>query len=278
MQRILTLLIEFKEYFILTLLVLLSIILLTLNDNPQLKAIRSYTVATIGIIQNTLAMVPNIFELQRENEVLRKLNVTLLDETSRLRESKLENVSLRELLGFKEKIKYKFVAADVIGKTLHLQRNTITLNVGKNNNVNIDMPVVCEQGIVGRVVAVSTNYSIVQLLLNKDFRTSVKIQRSRVDGILAWDGSDRLMMKNVSKKQDVKIGDGAITSEYSKIFPPDIKVGVVASVIENPITLFKDILLEPSVDFTRLEQVFVITSIVDTERVNLENKFLERKK
>ncbi|MDP2208940.1 MAG: rod shape-determining protein MreC [Bacteroidota bacterium] len=278
MQRILTLLIEFKEYFILTLLVLFSIILLTLNDNPQLKAIRSYTVATIGIIQNTLAMVPNIFELQRENEVLRKLNVTLLDEVSRLREAKLENTRLRELLGLKEKIKYKFVAADVIGKTLHLQRNTITLNVGRNNGVNVDMPVVSEQGIAGRIVAVSSNYSIAQLLLNKDFRTSVKIQRSRVDGILGWDGSDRLMIKNVSKKQDVKVGDAAITSEYSKIFPPDIKVGVVISVDENPVTLFKDILIEPSVDFTRLEQVFVITSTVDTQRVNLESKFMERKK
>lgn len=278
MQRILTLLIEFKEYFILTLLVLLSIILLTLNDNPQLKAIRSYTVATIGIIQNTLALVPNIFELQRENEVLRKLNVTLLDEVSRLREAKLENARLRELLGLKEKIKYQFVSSDVIGKTLHLQRNTITLNVGRNNGVNLHMPVVSDQGAVGRVIAVSSNYSIVQLLLNKDFRTSVKIQRSRVDGILGWDGSDRLMIKNVSKKQDVKVGDTAITSEYSKIFPPDIKVGVVISVDENPITLFKDILIEPSVDFTRLEQVFVITSTVDTQRVNLESKFMERKK
>ncbi len=278
MQRILTLLIEFKEYFILTLLVLLSIILLTLNDNPQLKAIRSYTVATIGIIQNTLALVPNIFELQRENEVLRKLNVTLLDEVSRLREAKLENARLRELLGLKEKIKYQFVSSDVIGKTLQLQRNTITLNVGRNNGVNLHMPVVSDQGAVGRVIAVSSNYSIVQLLLNKDFRTSVKIQRSRVDGILNWDGSDRLMIKNVSKKQDVKVGDTAITSEYSKIFPPDIKVGVVISVDENPITLFKDILIEPSVDFTRLEQVFVITSTVDTQRVNLESKFMERKK
>ncbi len=278
MQRILTLLIEFKEYFILTLLVLLSMILLTLNDNPQLKAIRSYTVATIGIIQNTLALVPNIFELQRENEVLRKLNVTLLDEVSRLREAKLENARLRELLGLKEKIKYQFVSSDVIGKTLHLQRNTITLNVGRNNGVNLHMPVVSDQGAVGRVIAVSSNYSIVQLLLNKDFRTSVKIQRSRVDGILGWDGSDRLMIKNVSKKQDVKVGDTAITSEYSKIFPPDIKVGVVISVDENPITLFKDILIEPSVDFTRLEQVFVITSTVDTQRVNLESKFMERKK
>lgn len=278
MQRILIILIEFKEYFILTLLVLLSIILLTLNDNPQIKAIRSYTVATIGIIQNTLAMVPNIFDLQRENEVLRKLNVTLLDDVSRLREAKLENARLRELLALKEKIKYKFVASDVIGKTLHLQRNTITLNVGRNSGVNVDMPVISEQGIVGRVVAVSSNYSIAQLLLNKDFRTSVKIQRSRVDGILAWDGSDKLMIKNVSKKQDVKVGDAAITSEYSKIFPPDIKVGIIISVDENPVTLFKDILIEPSVDFTRLEQVFVITSTVDTQRVNLESKFMERKK
>ncbi len=278
MQRIVNIIIEFKEYFILLLLILISLILLALNDNPQIKQIRSYTVGLIGVAQNTLTLFPNIFNIKKENEILRQLNVTLSDEVSRLREAKLENVQLRRLLKFKEESTYKLITADVIGKSLYLLRNTITLNAGDADSVRVNMPIITEQGIVGRIIATSANYSIGQILFNKDFRTSVKIQRSRVDGILAWAGGDYLLMKNVSKKQDVKVGDLVITSEYSKIFPSNFKVGLVTKVTENPISLFKDIQIEPSVDFARLEQVFIIQTLPDTQRVYLEYKLSERKK
>lgn len=278
MQRIVNIIIEFKEYFILLLLILISLILLALNDNPQIKQIRSYTVGLIGVAQNTLTLFPNIFNIKKENEILRQLNVTLSDEVSRLREAKLENVQLRRLLKFKEESTYKLITADVIGKSLYLLRNTITLNAGHADSVRGNMPIITEQGIVGRIIATSANYSIGQILFNKDFRTSVKIQRSRVDGILAWAGGDYLLMKNVSKKQDVKVGDLVITSEYSKIFPSNFKVGLVTKVTENPISLFKDIQIEPSVDFARLEQVFIIQTLPDTQRVYLEYKLSERKK
>jgi rod shape-determining protein MreC len=278
MHRILNIITEFKEYFVLILLILISLILLALNDNSQIKQIRSYTVGLIGVAQSTLTLFPNIFNLQQENEILRQLDVTLSDEVSRLREAKIENAQLRRMLNFKEKNSFKLVSADVIGKSLHLLRNTITLNVGTSDSVNVNMPIITEQGIVGRVIATSANYSIGQILYNKDFRTSVKIQRSRVDGILAWDGENYLLIKNISKKQDVKVGDLVLSSEYSKIFPSNFKVGLVTKVTENPISLFKDITIDPSVDFTKLEQVFVIQALPDTQRVNLENKSIVRKR
>lgn len=278
MQKLVNIIIEFKEYFILLLLILISLILLALNDNPQIKQIRSYTVGLIGVAQNTLTLFPNFFNLQKENEILRQLNVTLSDEVSRLREAKLENVQLRRLLKFKQESTYKLITADVIGKSLYLLRNTITLNSGYADSVRVNMPIITEQGIVGRIIATSANYSIGQILYNKDFRTSVKIQRSRVDGILAWAGGDFLLMKNVSKKQDVRAGDLVITSEYSKIFPSNFKVGIVTKVTENPISLFKEIQIEPTIDFAKLEQVFIIQTLPDTQRINLENKLSERKR
>ncbi len=276
MQRLINIIIQFKEYFLLNLLIVISFILLASNDTKQIKAIRSYTVGFIGLVQNTMATIPNVFELQRENELLRKLNISLSDEVNRLREAKIENEQLRKMLEFKEKSQYQLVSADVIGKSLHLLKNTITLNAGEKDGVQVDMPIISEQGIVGRVVVVSLNYSIGQLIINKDFRTSVKIQRSRVDGILAWDGSDYLMMKNVSKKQDVLLGDLVITSEYSRVFPPQIKVGVVAEVSEDAVSLFKNIKITPIVNMTKLEQVFVIKTTADTERVAIENRLKKK--
>jgi rod shape-determining protein MreC len=278
MQKILDIITEFKEYFILLLLIIVSLILLSMNDNKQIKQIRSYTVGLIGVAQNTLTLFPNIFKLQQENEILRQLNVSLSDEVNRLREAKIENIELRKMLHLKEETAYRLLSADVVGKSLNLLRNTITLNVGSSDSVSVNMPVITEQGIVGRIIAVSSSYSIGQILYNKDFRTSVKIQRSRVDGILVWNGGDYLLMKNVSKKQDVKVGDLVITSEYSKVFPEHLKVGLVTNVVENSINLFKDITVEPSVDFTKLEQVFIIKALPDTQLINLESKISEHKR
>jgi rod shape-determining protein MreC len=272
MQRLFTILVAFKEYVIVTLLVVVSLVLLAGNDTQQVRAIRSYTVGFVGYVQDLLSLIPNVVELKRENTILHQLNVNLSDEVSRLREARLENLRLRGLLGMKERPDFALLPAEVIGKSLHLLRNTLTMSVGERDGVKPDMPVISENGLVGKVIAASGRYAVAQLVINKDFRSSAKIQRSRVDGIVTWDGGDLLHLKNVAKKQDVQVGDLVMTSEYSNVFPPNIKIGVVSSVTEQPGSLFKEIDLVPSVDFPSLEEVFVITALADTERTSLERR------
>jgi rod shape-determining protein MreC len=270
MQRLIDILLIFKEYFVLALLIIISTILLSLNDNAQMRAVRSYTVGFIGFAQDMLATVPNVFELRRENAVLRQLNVNLSDEVSRLREARLENLRLRGLLAFKEESPFRLVAADVVGKSFHLLRNTITLNVGTAESVRVDMPIISESGLVGKVIATSAGYCVGQLMFNKDFRASAKVQRSRVDGIIAWEGGDILRLKNVAKMQDVREGDVITTSEYSNIFPNNIKIGYISKISQGAGTLFKEIEVTPSADLLGLEQVFVIMAAPDSQRVALE--------
>ncbi len=277
MQRLINILLIFKEYFVLALLIMLSTVLLSLNDNAQMRAVRSYTVGFIGLAQDYLVTVPNVFELNRENAVLRQLNVNLSDEVSRLRDARLENLRLRGLVGFKEQNPFTLVAADVVGKSYHLLRNTITLNVGLRDSVKIDMPIISESGLVGKIIAAGSRYSIGQLMLNKDFRASAKVQRSRVDGIVSWEGGDVLRMKNVAKMQDVREGDVVTTSEYSNIFPRNIKIGYISKISQGAGTLFKDIEVTPSADLIGLEQVFVIRAVADSERVAMEKNMTRTK-
>jgi len=277
MHRFLGLLGLFKEYLVLTILIVISLVLLSLNDNNQVRAIRSTAVGFVGFMQNALAIIPNVVELKKENEVLRQLNVNLSNEVSLLREARLENLKLRDMAGLKEHSSFKLTAGNVIGKSLLLLRNTITLDIGDHDGIKADMPVISESGLVGKVIATSEHYSIAQLMQNKDFRASAKIQRTRVDGIIAWAGGDVLRLKNVSKTEDVKIGDIAITSEYSSIFPREIKIGLVSKIEEKPGSLFKEIEVTPSVDFASLEQVFVVTSAPDPERVEIEKKAVRTK-
>lgn len=277
MQRFVNIILSFREYIVLTFLIVVSLLLLSLNDNRQVRAIRSYTVGFVGVMQNALSIIPNVFELKRENTILRQLNVNLSNEVSLLRESRIENLKLRGMLGMKEHNNFSLVAGEVVGKSLLLLRNTITVTIGEQDGVKTDMPIVSEAGLVGKIIATSAHYSIGQLVLNKDFRSSAKVQRSRVDGIIAWDGGESLRLKNVSKMQDVKEGDIVTTSEYSSIFPRDIKIGFVSRISHKPGSLFEDIDVTPSVDFSTMEQVFVVTTMPDSERTSLEKKVLHSK-
>jgi rod shape-determining protein MreC len=255
----------------------ISLFLLGNNDNRQIHAIRSYTVGLIGALQNAVSVIPNVIELKRENEILHRLNVDLSDEASRLREARLENIRLRSMMNMKNRGEYTLVPAGVIGKSLHLLRNTITLDVGEQDGVKPDMPIISELGLVGKVIATSAHYSIGQLVLNKDFRASAKVERSRVDGIITWEGGEVLHLKNISKKQDVIEGDVVVTSEYSNTFPRDIKIGIVSGISEKAGSLFKEVDLSPGVDFSALEEVFVVTALADTERTSLEKRALHSK-
>jgi rod shape-determining protein MreC len=236
---------------------------------------RSLTVASMGFLQDTFGFIPNYFDLGQENHILRELNVTLSDEVSRLREAKLENIRLRQLLDLKETSEFQYLSANVVAKNLQLLRNTITIDVGENDGVKINMPIVTAAGLVGKVTATSSAYAIGQILLNKDFRASAKVQRGRVDGILVWEGGIYLSLKNVAKTLDVQVGDAVITSEYSSILPPGIKIGVVSKTLHEPGALFQTVYVVPSVDFFSFEEVFVVTHTPDTSRMTLERRILQ---
>lgn len=274
LERLYNLFLQFREYVLLAGLVVLSFILLSLNDKPQVKQIRTFATVAMGIVQNQLSFIPRYFQLKGENEALRRVNVELADEASRLREAKLENMRLRSLLGLKADSDRPLVAANVVSKNLTLLRNSLTLDAGTADGIQPSMPVLSELGLVGVVIAASENYSIANILWNTDFRASAKVQRSRVDGILAWDGQ-KLILKNIAKTLDVKAGDVLVTSDYSNTYPPDIRIGIISSVREEEGSLFREVVVTPSVNFVRLEQVFVLTAVPDSERVDLETRVIQ---
>ena len=271
-QRLYEFVFLFKEYLVVGVLLAVSVTLLALNDDPQIRTIRTVAVVSVGTLQDALGIIPNYFDLRRENHVLRELNLTLADEVNRLREARLENLRLRQLLGLKERGEFGFVAANVIGKNLQLLRNTVTLDAGERNGVRADMPIVTENGLAGKIVATSSRFAVAQILYNKDIRVSAKIERSRVDGIIRWEGGSTLALQDVAKTLDIQAGDVVITSEYSSFFPPGIRVGVITSARGAEGSLFQSVEVKPVVDFSRLEEVFVITSIPDSDRIALEHR------
>lgn len=269
LQRLYQYLFLFKEYVLFVALIGISIILLVFNDNTQIRFIRSLAIGTVGAVQHTFSFIPNISTLQRENELLRTLNVNLADEVNHLRESRLEIIRLRSMIALKETSVVRLTAGKIVAKNLNLLRNTVTVNIGDNDGVRVGNPVVSGEGLIGRIVATSGGFAIAQIVMNVDFRSSAKVQRSRVDGILSWDGNT-LILREVAKTQDVREGDAVITSEYSNAFPPGIKIGVVSAIADIPNSLFQRIEVTPSVNFTMTEEIFVMDFVPSLERLSLE--------
>ena len=274
-RRLYDILYEYREYAILSGFIVLSFILMALNDNPQVKRIRAISTVTFGVVQEQLSFIPTYLSLKSENEFLRRINIELADEVQRLREAKLENLMLHQLLNLKDQLPFKLTTARVVNKNLIMLRNTITLDVGTEEGIQQYMPVVSEGGLVGIIISLTPHYSVANILLNTDFRVSGKIQRSRVDGIVAWNGKT-LTLKNIPKTRDVRTGDVVTTSEYSQAFPPNIRVGIVNDVHDQPSSLFKSITITPGVDFIKLEEVFVVLFTPEKERSELEQRTDQR--
>jgi rod shape-determining protein MreC len=272
LKRLYDIVLLLKEYVVVAVFLSVSVFLLAFNDTPQMRDIRAYAIVAVGLLQNSLSVLPNYLNLRRENEALRELNLALSDEVSRLREGKLENLRLRQLLNLKELGEHRYIGANIVGKNLQLLRNTITLDVGENEGVQVNMPIVSERGLVGKVISTTGHYSIGQILLNKDVRVSAKVQRIRVDGIVRWDGGHDLLLQNVARTDDVQTGDLVITSDYSAFFPKGIKVGVVSETRPLPGSLFQAVTVKPAVDFTALEEVFVMQFKADSSRTVLEQR------
>ena len=266
---------DLKEYLVLAILVVFSLILIFSNDNIQIRFLRAAAISSFGTVQSGLSAIPNVFELEKENKAYRETNIRLSNEIASLKEAKLENIRLTKLLNFKDKNSLGIVSAKIVNKSLLQTRNTITLNVGESDSVRTNMTVITDDGLVGKIVSTSSTYSVAQILFNKDMRITAKIQRNRLDGIVYYDGISKLMVNNIQKNADVNVGDIIITSEYSNVYPSGIPIGIVVEV-GNLDNLFKKVVVSPLVNFATLEEVFVLKNTPSKERTNLEKIYYSK--
>lgn len=268
--------VRFKNAITLIALVVMSLSFMSIGNLSELGGFRAVVVGSIGWIQSVFAWIPNPVALKAENTALRELNLQLAVEAARSRQAMLENATLRSMLKLPAMTDHRLIAADVIGKTTTQQRNYATINKGRADGVREDMSVINDAGLVGIVIGASDHFAVLQLLINRDTRVSAKVQRTRVDGIVQWEGENILVLKNVPRTLDVRVGDRILTSNYSARYPANIVIGTVRLADDEANTLFRRIVVEPAVNFSTLEQVFVVDAKPDPERLALERQVDER--
>lgn len=206
----------------------------------------------------------DIVTVHEQNKMLRNEVEQLRVQNLEASEALAENERLRALIGYKQTMtQFDLVAARVIGRESATWSRMIVINRGRKDGVDADMAVVTEKGLVGHVVEAGWNTSKVQLILDPRSSVGTIVQRaeSRVAGIVQGDLDNPMMpqMVNIPKNADVVEGDVIVTSGFGGIYPKGIVVGLVSSLQNDSGGLLKVGLLEPAVDFQKLEDVMVIT-------------------
>ncbi len=264
--------INFKEYIVLVLLLIISLVTISLNQNPAVRKARSFAFGSFAAFTSVVSDVINFTGTKSENSRLRRLNAELMLQVSKLRRDGIENTELKGLLALKDTTKFPLIAATVLSKTL----GTLTLNSGKSEGVKPGMPVINDQGMVGIVYSTSDNFSIVRTLTNLDLKLTVKDERSRIDGIMKWNGTN-LVIINVPKTYDVEPGDRIITSEISSVVPVPLPIGIVLGLSKVETGIFNEVKVQPFVNFIRTEHVFVLGLVEKREKDGFELNFFNRK-
>jgi len=213
-------------------------------------------------IRGGLSDIRAISQLRRENESLRAKAEAYDAALRRLRELEIENERLRALLGFSEAVPFDYVVADVIARNPDNWFSRVTIDRGSRHGIAKDMPVVTSQGLVGRVVGVSTNVSFVQLLTDRECGVGALVQSSRDAGIVKGQGSQSSLLRMMFFEREAEVGEGdaLVTSGLGEIYPPGLYIGRVVEVTTEQHGLIKYAAVRPGVDFGSLEEVLVIVN------------------
>ena len=195
---------------------------------------------------------------------LRQQNEQLVQQLAAAEEQRLENERLRGLLEYSGSFgECSGVAASVTGRSTDIYFRVFTVNAGRNQGIDVDMPVICADGLVGRVTEVGATWSKVTAVIDAETSVPVMVERTRdncmVRGVLNTVDSEAGMELYYLPRDrtDLVPGDTVITSGIGGIYPKGIKIGSVREVLTADGEA--NAIISPSVDFVHIEEVFIIT-------------------
>jgi rod shape-determining protein MreC len=199
--------------------------------------------------------------LEDENRRLRRENAVLNEQLNQYREGYLEGMRLQKLLSIKGGLQYRTVAARVIDSDRTSLFKTLLINKGTAEGLRVGLPVLADQGVVGRIIETSWHASRVLLMIDENSNIDALIQRSRAQGILQGAGSSGCNLKYIPRVEEVQTGDVVLTSGLAGVFPKGLLLGVVTGASRKEGGLFQRIDVAPAVDFGKLEEV--VTLLMD---------------
>ncbi|SFM99117.1 rod shape-determining protein MreC [Thermodesulforhabdus norvegica] len=200
----------------------------------------------------------NLVGVREENYRLKKRISQLEQLLVDYREAYLENQRLRRLLEFRDQLQVPSVTASIIFHDFTGWFQSVIINKGSLDGIKPDMPVVCYEGVVGRILNSGSRFARVMLVTDPASAVDVLVQRSRVRGILVGGEPGLCYVKYVKNDADVRPGDLVITTGKDGIFPRGLKAGIVTKVYPDPVGIFQFIEVRPVMEIGNLDEVLVL--------------------
>ena len=234
--------------------------LLQISDPLQYVATEAAT-AVSGVVEDYVYLV----DVQRDNDRLRLRNDRLEEENRLLRIQSAENERLRDLLQLRQRLGTETISAEVVAKDISpfFRVMRIRLDRGARDRVRAGMPVVSSQGLVGQIRRTAGRHSDVLLTVDQESAIDVIVQRTGARGMLRGTGeTNRYLarMQYLQRDDEVEVGDEVYTSGLGRRFPAAILIGRITRVEREEFGLYQQVEVTPSVDFSALEEVLVLTA------------------
>jgi rod shape-determining protein MreC len=211
------------------------------------------------------------FDAKGENSRLKRELVKARTEAVAGKAAMQENAQLRGLLDLDRGpvlavTAYKQVIARVIARSPTLWRSSVNIDVGSDDGVRVDDPVISEGGVVGRIAAVEPGSAQVMLLTDHASAIGAKVVPVGAQGVVRPEVGDpeHLILDFIDSTRDVHGGQAVVTSGWSaqgiaSHFPPGLPIGEVtkASVVEQEAN--EQVEMRPFADIRNLDLVQVLT-------------------
>ncbi|HRJ41755.1 MAG TPA: rod shape-determining protein MreC [Caldilineaceae bacterium] len=223
-------------------------------------------------VTQTVSALGNFQYLQGRVTEVESINRSLLAENLRLQEIERENQRLRELLSFSEtrpgiELRGGQIIARVIGRDSNNFLNFLMVDLGSRQGIEVGMPVMTNQGLVGRVSEVTSTSSKVLLISDPLSTVNAILQSSRLTGVINGVVGGDPVMGFIPQGSRVGVGEVVLSSGMGRNFPKGIPIGQVTEVRQRDFEVFQEAVVRPIVDFGRLELVLIVTNFDPLEFV-----------
>ncbi len=221
-----------------------------------------------GFFSNTLTSIAELKRLRAAYEELKNRISDYQNLQSDLEKLKLENSRLKNELGWMDTLKYSYIPAEVIARDPINPFQGIIINRGNVHGIEKGQTVVAfhegKEGLVGRIVMVGPLSAQIMPITDHDSFIAARLLTSRYQGLVRGlrDDSEVLGLDYVKKRarRDIQYGDLIVTSGLNSIFPKDIYIGKLITINSKDWETSLTLELEPIVDFSKLEYVYILKS------------------
>lgn len=268
MFRLISFLSSYRNIILFLTLELFSLWLIVKFNEHQRHLMGDVVMEVAGTIQDQKRSFTSYFDLNKTVEQLKGGMDSLknredmlqrqLDELQAviIRDSLLRNMPDSTIL----KTRYRYIPSRAVQSTNNKNYNYITLDKGKKDGITVGMGVVSPQGIAGRVIQTSENFSLALSAINVSFKLSVKAEGIGEIGLYEWEGGDSRygMIHHIPPTISVKRGDRILTSGNSTVFPEGYQVGEIETVKADAQAGSQTAVIKLATDFRALRMLYIV--------------------